>query len=116
MRGAAVVTYIAVMVGVTVAVNDNAENGMTALLFWSASSLLLGWIARHPMAILLPLLAIPIAVPFGSAEKWLGSDAPSVVVGMLFQAPAQVVLVVLGFGGRLGYERIQRRGRGGTSR
>lgn len=109
MRGAAVAIYVAVMVGGIVAVNDNAENGTAAFLVWSAASLLLGWLVRHPIVILLPLLAVPIAVPFGYADKWLGSDAPLVWIGMAFEAPVQAVVVALGLGGRLLYERLQRR-------
>jgi hypothetical protein len=95
MRAAAVAIYVAVIVGGIVAVNENAENGRTAFVAWAVASLLIGWIARHPLAILLPLLAIPIAVPFGSANEWLGSDAPSIPVGMAFEAPLQVVSSLL---------------------
>jgi len=105
MRVAAVAIYVAVMVGCIAAVNDNTENGWEAFLAWSAASLLLGWVVRHPLAIVLPLLAIPIAVPFGTAEKWAGSDAPSLLAAMLFWAPLQMVLVALAFGAGLRYER-----------
>jgi len=115
MRVAAIAIYVAVMVGNIVAINDNAENWTAIFPVWSAASLLMGWVVRNPIAIGLPLLAVPIALPFGYAEKWLGSDAPLVSIGMAFEAPVQMVLVAVGFGGRLLYERFQRRGRRGVA-
>lgn len=115
MRIAAITIYVAVMVGGIVAVNDNAENGMAAFLVWSAASLLMGWVVRNPIAIGLPLLAVPIAVPFGYADKWLGSDAPLISIGMAFEAPVQALLVALGIGGRLLYERFRRQGHRGAT-
>lgn len=110
MQVAVIGIYVAIVVVVVVAWNANADSAGTAFsgtafLVWSAASLALGWIVRHPLAVLLPLIAIPIAVPFGYAEEWLGSDAPLVSIAMAFEAPIQVVVAGLGFGGRLLYER-----------
>jgi hypothetical protein len=105
--------YVAVMVGVIIAWNANADSAGTAFsgtafLVWSVASALCGWIIRHPLAMLLPLLAIPLAAPFGYAEQWLGSDAPLISLVMVFEAPIQVAIVGIGFGGRLLYERGRR--------
>ena len=62
--------YFAVMVGVVLAWNANAETAGTiftgtAFLYWSAASIGLGLLTRRAFALLLPLLAVPIAIPFG---------------------------------------------------
>jgi len=109
MRVAIIGTYVAVLLGIVVAVNADAANGNTALLVWSVASLALGWTIRHPLTMILPFLAIPIAAPFGYAEEWQGSDAPLLYLGMAFQAPAQALVVSLGFGGRVFFERVRAR-------
>jgi hypothetical protein len=107
--------YLAVLVGVVVAVNADGENGDAAFLVWSVASLALGAAVRHPLVAILPLLAIPLAVPFGGSEEWVGSDRPLVVLGMVFQAPVQVLLVVAGLVGRALFERGRRRRGSGTN-
>ncbi len=109
MRVAIIGTYVAILLGMVVAVNADAANGNTALLVWSVASLVLGWTIRHPLTMILPFLAIPIAVPFGYAEEWQGSDAPLLYLGMAFQAPFQALVVSLGLGGRVFFERVRAR-------
>ena len=107
MRILAAAVYLSVMVGVVAAVNHNAENMSEAFLVWSVASLFLGVTFAKPIAIALPLLAILLAVPFGHAERWLGSDAPLISLGMAFEAPVQALIIALGFGGRTLLERIR---------
>jgi hypothetical protein len=112
VRVAAVGIYLAVVVGVVVAWNANAETAGTAFsgtafLIWSAASFALGLIVGRPWAMLTPLLAIPIALPFGYAEEWVGSDAPLISLAMVFEASIQVVVVGFGLGGRVLFERAR---------
>lgn len=109
MRVAVVGIYVAFLLGMIVALNADAENGDTTLLVWTAASFALGWLVRQPWVAMLPLLAIPIAAPFGYADEWLGSDAPLLYLGMAFQAPVQAVVVALGFGGHVFFESVRAR-------
>jgi hypothetical protein len=99
--------YIAVMVGAVVLVNADAENNWLAFSIWSAASLVLGWTAREVWLALLPVVAVPIALPFGYADQWLGSDAPLVWLFAAFSGVIQVVLVLAALGARVLYERRQ---------
>lgn len=109
MRVAVVGIYVAFLVGMIVVLNADAGNGGTALLVWTVASFALGWLARQPLVAILPLLVIPIAVPFGYADEWVGSDAPLLYLGVAFQAPIQAVVVALGFGGRVFFESVRTR-------
>jgi hypothetical protein len=71
MRAGAAILYVAVMLGVVVLFNADIGE---PFLIWSAASFCLGWITRYPWSAFLPLLASPIAVPFGYADGWTGGD------------------------------------------
>jgi hypothetical protein len=107
MRVAIVGIYVAILVGMVVAVNADAAHGDVVLLVWSVASLLLGWTSRRPLVIVLPLLAIPLSVPFGTSEEWIGSDAPLILFGTVIWSPLQMVLVGLGLGGRTLLEKVR---------
>jgi hypothetical protein len=74
MQFAAIAAYLGTMVLSVALFDADAENNWLAFAIWAIASLVLGWaLARWKMA-LLPLLALPIALPFGHANRWLGSD------------------------------------------
>ena len=73
---------------------------------WSASSLALGLTTRSGLAVLLPLIAIPIALPFGYADQWLGSDAPLVWWFAFVGGVLQVAIVLVAIAGRALYHRM----------
>lgn len=89
--------YVAAMLVALAIVNENADNSETAMAVWGVATVVCGWFARSLFFVLLAALAIPLSLPFGYAEKWLGSDAPLVlyfaVFGAVFSAVAIAVLV-----------------------
>jgi hypothetical protein len=91
--------YVAAMVAALAIVNENADNTEPALVIWGAATVVCGWFARNVLFALLALLAIPISLPFGYAEEWVGSDAPLVLYAGffygLFSGIAIVLLVVI---------------------
>lgn len=114
-RVAAAILFVGLLPGV-VALAD-AGNDL-ALPLWLATALCLGWITRSPWSVLLPFLAIPIAVPFGYPEDYPGHDPLPLWFGVLMGAPLQALVVALGVGGRYMYERTRmfRRFRKGPER
>jgi DNA-binding transcriptional ArsR family regulator len=104
MRVGATIVYVAVMVGVVVMANAGITE---AVLVWAAASFCVGWISRNPWSALLPLLAIPIAVPFGYPDKWTGGDPLLLWSEVLLAASIQAVIVFAGFGGRRLIERFR---------
>lgn len=68
--------YVAAMVVALYLLNEDAQNWRLALTIWGVATIVCGWFASSAYFALLALLAIPISIPFGTAEKWLGSDAP----------------------------------------
>lgn len=105
MRVAAAILYAAAMLGV-VALLD-AGSGW-AFPIWTAASLCLGWIGRRPWLALLPLLASPIAAPFGYPQEWWGREALPLWFGVLGAALGQAAIVLLAVFGRRLYERSRR--------
>jgi hypothetical protein len=91
-----------VMVGVVAVVKAGIDE---AFLIWSVASLCLGWITRWPWFGLLPLLASPIAAPFGYPEEWSGREVMPLWYETLWVSFGQAVIVLIGFGGRRLYDR-----------
>jgi len=106
MKLVAVIGYVVVMLGILALFNADAENNFLALAVWSAASLVIGWVMRDAWAVVLSLLALPMAVPFGYADQWLGSDAPYVWWLAMSTGAIQVIVVFAAVLGRLLYERI----------
>jgi hypothetical protein len=107
MRLVVVIGYLGVMVGAVLLLNANAENGTLAMAIWSGASVMLGWITHDARFALLPLVAVPVALPFGYADEWLGSDSPLVWLSVAVIGVIQVALVLAAFAARLLYERSQ---------
>jgi hypothetical protein len=91
------------MVGVVVMFNAGISK---ALFIWAAASFCVGWISRWRWSTPLPLLAIPIAVPFGYPDKWTGGDPLVLWAEVLLAVPIQVAIVFAGFYGRRLFERF----------
>lgn len=104
MRTRAAILYVAVMLGGVVLLNAGIDD---ALLIWSAASFCLGWITRYPWFAFLPLLAGPMAVPFGYADGSTDGDPLFLGAEVLLAAPIQGAIVMAGFGGRLLYDRFR---------
>lgn len=96
-RAGAAIIYVAILIGVVVMFNAGISE---ALFAWTAASFCLGWIARYSWSALLPLLAIPIAVPFGYPDRWTGGDPLVLWAELLLAAPIQAAVVFAGFGAR----------------
>jgi hypothetical protein len=103
---AAIVAYLGVMLSTIVLFNADAENSLLAFSVWSAGSLALGWITGSMAAVVVPLLAIPIALPFGYADQWLGSDAPLVGWFAVVGGAIQIAVVFIAVIARMLYERV----------
>ena len=103
-----VILYLAVMVVAFVIFNGNADNSELAFAIVAISSLLLGaLVPRWSMAVV-PFLAIPIAIPFGYADRFLGSDAPYVWWFAVITAAISALLILAVNAVRKGYERRQK--------
>jgi hypothetical protein len=93
MKVGVVIAYIASLVGVVVM----ADAGLSkAFLVWEAASFGVGWISRYPRSVLLPFLAIPIAVPFGYPDRWTGGDPLLLWSEVLLAAPIQAPIASAG--------------------
>jgi hypothetical protein len=104
MRAAAATFYVLVMLGVVVLFNAGF---VEAQLIWLVASFCLGWMARDPWLAFLPLLASPIAMPFGYADEGTLGDPLMLWSEVLLAAPIQGAFVIAGFSGHLLYERFR---------
>jgi hypothetical protein len=57
--------------------------------------------------VLLPFIAIPIAVPFGYPDRWAGGDRLLLWSEVLLAAPIQAAIVFAGFCGQGLFERFR---------
>lgn len=87
--------YVAAMLVAFAIVNENADNSEPAMVIWGAVTVVCGWFARSFLFALLAVLAIPLSLPFGYAEEWLGSDAPLVLYFAFFYGVLSGVAIVL---------------------
>jgi hypothetical protein len=76
-----------------------------AQFIWLAASFLLGWTTRNLWVALLPLLAVPIAAPFGYADVYIQGDPMPIWGDVVFWAPVHALMVLVACGGRGLYER-----------
>lgn len=77
-KGALIGVYLAALLVGLLLFNVDAENNWVALGIWCIVSAVVGWsLARWSTAIL-PFASLPMALPFGYADEYLGSDAPYV--------------------------------------
>jgi len=76
-------------------INANAENWRLAVGIWGTATVVCGWFARSAYFAALAALAIPLSVPFGTAEKWLGSDAPLVAFFGVFYGLLSGIAILL---------------------
>lgn len=107
MRNAAATAayLVALLVG---AIGFNADQGQydAVYLLLFTASFGLGYYTGRPWLFLLPLLAaVPLAIPFGYAEQYVGSDAPPVPMMAGFAAVPSAAFVLLGAGLRRGSDR-----------
>jgi hypothetical protein len=94
--------YLGVVVGVMVLFNAGFAE---AQFLWLAASFVLGWVTRNPWLTLLPLLAVPIAAPFGYADTYVQGDPMPIWAEVAFWAPVHALTVLVACGGRGLYER-----------
>jgi hypothetical protein len=104
-RVLALAIYLAALVAAVLLFNANAENGTVAWAFWLAASALLGLGVGRWETAFLPLIAIPIAIPFDYADEYLGSDSPLVWWFAIFVGVQSALLVALGTALRRWYDR-----------
>ncbi len=97
--------YLAVVAGVMALFNGGHPD---AQLMWLAASFLLGWTTRTRWLALLPLLAVPIAAPFGySNAVMIGDPLGPIWVEVAYWAPVHALIVLAGCGCRGVYERCR---------
>jgi hypothetical protein len=94
--------YLGVVAGVMVLFNTGFAE---AQFIWLAASFVLGWTTRNPWLALLPLLAVPIAAPFGYADTYVQGDPMPIWAAVAFWAPVHALMVLVACGGRGLYER-----------
>jgi len=105
MRIGAATLYVAIVLGL-IALADSGVRETD--LMWLIASLCLGWVTRSPWFALVPLIAVPIAVPFGYPDEWSqswGHDPLPLWFGILVAVPVLAALVLAGVGGRRLFER-----------
>ena len=103
MRAAtAAALYLGVVTGVMVLFDAGFSE---AQFIWLAASFALGWGTRNPWLALLPLLAVPIAAPFGFANAYIQGDPMPIWAEVMFWAPVHALIVLIGCGGRGLYAR-----------
>lgn len=77
--GLLALVYVAAMLVAFAVFNENENNEGTAVAIWAAATVVCGWFARSAFFALLAALALPLSIPFGVSEQYLGSDAPIVL-------------------------------------
>lgn len=97
--------YVAALIAGVLLFNADAENNWTAFAIWAVASVMVGWGLARWSAALLPSLSIPIAVPFGYADEYLGSDAPYVWWFAVVAGVAAAALILAATGARKLYNR-----------
>jgi hypothetical protein len=107
-RIALLLIYMAATVAAVVLANANTENSGVAIAIWWVASVVLGWGSRAPALALLAFLAIPMAIPFGYVNNYLGSDAPWVPLFAAAGGAVSALLIALSaFGARIYVRRHQ---------
>ena len=106
-----VLVYCGVLVGVVLLFNADAQNAATVFLAWLVASAILGFSLGRWAAAFLPLVAVPIAVPFDYADDYLGSDSPLVWWFVLAVGAIMVLVVLAATASRRLYARRMKSGR-----
>jgi hypothetical protein len=76
-----------------------------AQFIWLAASFVLGWSTGNRWLALLPLLAVPIAVPFGYGDASIQGDPMPIWAEVVFWAPVHALIILGGCWSRGVYER-----------
>jgi hypothetical protein len=105
----AIALYLGVVGGVMVLFNAGFAE---AQFIWLAASFVLGWSTRNPWLALLPLLAVPIAAPFGYGDASVQGDPMPIWAEVMLWAPVHALIVLIGCGGRAFYESRRATGAG----
>jgi hypothetical protein len=87
--------YLAAAAVAVILINADTANASTALALLGMASLLLGGGTGQPLLGLLAFLAVPFALPFGLADKHLGSDPPLVGWLVFFYGFGSAILIML---------------------
>jgi hypothetical protein len=102
---------IAVWLGITICAlvlaNADAENGIEVWSLSVAAAVFVGLAWGRWPAIFLPLVAIPLAIPFGYSDQHLGSDAPAVVWFAILAAVPLAAIIGASVLVRRAYDRWQ---------
>lgn len=93
-RAALLSIYLLALVAAILLVDAGESSGVAIALWWIAS-VALGWRTKAPLLGLLALLAIPLAIPFGYADEYTGSEAPWVPLFAIVAGAISGLLVVL---------------------
>ncbi len=96
-RFAATLVYLLVLVIGLALCNSNAEHFGVGLAIWVVASFVYGLLIRNRWAFLVPILAgVPMGIPFGYAETYLGSDAPLIWFYAAIFSLAAMIAVLAG--------------------
>jgi hypothetical protein len=87
--------YVAAMLVAFAIFNENGENEGVPVAIWGAATVVCGWFARSAFFAALAALAIPLSIPFGVSEQYLGSDAPIVLFFAVFYGFFSAVAILL---------------------
>jgi hypothetical protein len=100
-----VACYAAVLVVGVVLLNADAQNGWIVVITWYLGAGVVGWWLGRWKAVLLPFLSVPIAIPFGYPDAYLGGEPFPVWFSAAGAAAIAMLLIMLVTGARKQYDR-----------
>lgn len=108
IRIVCLVVYFAATAVVVLLFNADQANYEAAMALWGLASILLGLGTGRPLWAPFAFLAVPFAMPFGVANEYLGSDAPSVAIIVFIWAVGSAALITISALARMTIEARRR--------
>jgi hypothetical protein len=95
---------VALVVGV-VLLNADAQNSWIVVITWYLGAVVVGWRLGRWEAALLPFLSVPIAIPFGYPDAYVGGEPFPVWFSAAGATAVAMLLIMLATGARMQYVR-----------
>jgi hypothetical protein len=100
--------YVAANVAALVIVNADQSDWVAAAGIMAAASLALGWGTASGWGVVVALLMVPVALPFGDTDQFTGGgETDSVVLLAVVAAAISTLLILASAGARILLNRLQ---------